>query len=421
MPKAAREKLPSSPQIASIILAGGQGTRLHPLTEARCKPAVYFAGRYRLVDIPISNSLHSGIDQIYIILQHLPKSVESHIQSAYSMNRFPNSEIKILTSSAQSSYEKQWYHGTADAVRKNIQILKNTPAEYFLILSGDQLYQMDYSEMLFFAKKEDADLVIATLPVDRKETHRLGLLKIDESRKIVDFIEKPTDPQILENFALPKKPEEQEAKYLGSMGIYIFKKQALIDLLKEEGDDFGKNLIPLQIKKGKTSAFIYEGYWEDIGTIQSYYEANIALTMDGKNCLNIYDVTRPIFTIPRYLPQPKISNTFVHKSLISPGSIIEAQTIENSIIGPQSYIKKGTTISHSIITGNHHPQSSSCTIGENCHIIKAIIDENVSIGNNVTLINKKNLEHDDVSDRIFIRNGIIIVTSGTKIPNGFTL
>lgn len=421
MSEISNKQEPLSSKTVSIVLAGGQGTRLHPLTEARCKPAVYFAGKYRLVDIPLSNSLHSGIDQIYIILQHLPKSVQSHIQSTYSEKRFPKSQIKVLSSNAQFAHEKMWFQGTADAVRKNLDIFQKLSAEYFLILSGDQLYQMDYEKMLSFAQNNGADLVIAALPVEKKETSRLGLLKIDRSHQVTDFIEKPTDPKILEQFALPIKEGESEANYLGSMGIYIFKKQALIDLLQEQGDDFGKHLIPLQIKKGKSFSYIYEGYWEDIGTIQSYYEANIALTLDGKKCLNIHDQSRPIYTISRSFPEPKITNTIIYKSLINPGSVIEAKTIENSIIGPQSHIKKGTIVSHSIITGSHHPNASICTIGENCHIRKAIIDENVVIGDHVQLTNQKNIESADISDGIFIRSGIIIVTSGTEIPNGFIL
>jgi glucose-1-phosphate adenylyltransferase len=251
----------------------------------------------------------------------------------------------------------------------------------------------------------------------------MGLLKLDTHQHVIDFYEKPQDPEILKKFQLPN-----EEKYLGSMGIYVFKREALIQLLKEKGNDFGKDLIPIQIKKGKTAAFIYDGYWEDIGTVESYYRANLALT-EHKNCLDLYDEKNTIYTCPHNLPSPLIKNTQINHSIISQGSVIEGAEVTNSVIGVRTHIKPGTVIRDSILIGNHYykppkhqspPLPSHFQIGENCIIEKAIIDEESLIGNNVQLINKNHLQNYD-GDGIFIRDGIIIVTSGTELPDNFVL
>jgi glucose-1-phosphate adenylyltransferase len=278
-------------------------------------------------------------------------------------------------------------------------------------------------------------MVIASIPVEENEARRMGLLKIDSSCKALEFNEKPSDPEILKWYALSPEflkghpiTHPKAIHYLGSMGIYIFKRQALFDLLKEEGDDFGKDLIPIQFKKGKTSAYVYKGYWEDIGTIASYYNANLALTIQ-KHCLDTYDEHNPIFTHPHNLPSPLIKDTIVNHSIISQGSVVEAKEITKSVIGVRIKINKGSVIRNSIVLGTlfNEPylhQSSAVhgefSIGENCQIEKTILDEHTSIGNNVKLINQNNLQKFD-GDGIFIRDGIIIVTSGTKIPSGFVL
>jgi len=421
-------------KVATIILAGGQGTRLQPLTQTRCKPAVCFGGRYRLIDIPISNSLNAKIERIFIISQYFASSLQQHILETYQLDYFRQTKIQMLCPE-ETAVRKAWFKGTADAIRQNLEHFEKTPADHFLILSGDQLYNMHLIDMVDFAKKHDADLVIASIPVQEKEAKRMGLLQIDPSCHVRKFYEKPSDPAILKEYELPAAFVEghpmahpDKKHYLGSMGIYIFKKEALFALLQEEGDDFGKDLIPKQVKKGKTSAYVYQGYWEDIGTIDSYYHANLALT-SRHNCLNIYDESNPIFTHPHNLPSPLFKDTVINNSIISQGAVVEAKEISGSVIGIRIKIKKGTVIRDSILLGSlyNEPQLDPCSlgkddssIGENCIIEKAILDEHTSIGNGVQLINKKKLTHYD-GDGIFIRDGIIIVTSGTKIPDGFIL
>jgi len=420
-------------RVASIILAGGQGTRLFPLTEQRCKPAVSFGGRYRLIDIPISNSLNSHISRIYVISQYFAANLHQHILSTYQTDVIRRASFELLCPQ-ETNFKKAWFKGTADAVRQNLDHLLKAPVDYFLILSGDQLYNMNYEELINFAKQQDADAVIATLPVKEAEARRMGLMKIDEHYFIKDFYEKPTDPKVLKDFEVPHSLIEKEhynhssdeKHYLGSMGIYVFKRSALISLLKEEGDDFGRHLIPIQVKRGKTFAFLFKSYWEDIGTVSSFYQANLALTTH-QNCLDVYDECRPIFTFPHHLPSPVIKNTVVRDSLISQGSIIEAKEITHSVVGIRSHIKKGTVVRDSVILGNHFfnpplhqspPLPEQFTIGENCVIQKAIIDEHTYIGNNVQLINKANLQNYD-GNGIYVRDGIIVVTTGTQLPDHF--
>lgn len=419
-------------RVATIILAGGKGTRLYPLTVSRCKPAVSFGGKYRLIDIPLSNSLNSRINQIFVISQYFASELHQHILSTYQLDMFRTGGLELLTPQ-ETAEGRAWFKGTADAVRQSLDYILRSSAEWFMILSGDQLYNMDLYEMLTFAKQKDADLVIASLPVLKPEAKRMGLLQINASSTITDFIEKPQDQKILDEYELPKpflKANHQstiEPHYLASMGIYVFKRQAMIDILKLKGDDFGKDLIPQFIKKVKCCAFIYQGYWEDIGTVASYYKANLMLT-EGKG-LNTYIEENQIYSMPQHIPNALIEGTKIKNSLIGQGGIIEAKEITHSVIGVRALIKKGTIIRDSIIMGNrtYHPflnQEMPATqyfsIGENCLIQKAIIDEESKIGNNVKLVNKKNLETYD-GDGIFIRDGIIIVTSGTEIPDNFEL
>ncbi len=420
--------------IATIILAGGQGTRLFPLTEKRCKPNVSFGGRYRLIDIPLSNSLHSKIRQIYVLSQFFTTDLNQYINATYHFDLFEEEEI-VLLSPEERPDGVMWYKGTADAIRKNMdQILKST-ASHFLILSGDQLYNINFSSLITFAKEENADLVIASLPVQVKEAKRMGLMQIDPSSQILEFYEKPQEQSILDKFALKTEFLKKEhienhttAHYLGSMGIYVFKREALVALLQENGDDFGKHLIPLQIQKGNAFSFLYQGYWEDIGTIESYYNANLAL-LAHKNCLDIYDELQPIYSRTHNLPSASIHHASIQNSLISPGTIIEAKEISNSIIGVRCQIKSGTIIRNSILIGNQSYQPkitipsilpTQFTIGKNCLIEKAIIEEHVHIGNGVQLINKDHLDRYDGSG-IYIRDGIIIVTTGTILPDNFVL
>lgn len=423
MPSTKEDYIDIVEKSATIVLAGGQGTRLFPLTATRCKPAVSFGGRYRLIDIPLSNSLNAGIAQIFVISQYFAVELHQHILSTYHLDQFRLKGGIELLSPQDTAAGKAWFRGTADAVRQTLNVILKNANEYFLILSGDQLYNMDLLEMIDLARKEDADLVIASMPVEEPEAKRMGVLKVDHSKRIVEFFEKPQDEKTLNAFRMPEK----NSHWLGSMGIYVFKRSALQNILKEEGEDFGRHLIPKYIHKSKTVAYIYKGYWEDIGTVLSYYRANLILTEKDIG-LNTYDLRNPIYSAPQHVPSPLINGTMVKNSLISQGSIIEAAEITHSVIGLRSIIKKKTIIRDSIIIGNRYyfPKEEGITnvkeysIGENCLIQKAIIDEHTHIGNNVQLINKKNVQTMD-GDGIFIRDGIIIVAPGTTLPDGYIL
>lgn len=411
-------------RVAGIVLAGGQGTRLLPLTKTRCKPAVGFGGRYRLIDIPLSNALNSKINRLFIISQYFASDLHQHILATYRFDLFKEGGIELL-SPEEDSDKKIWFEGTADAVRKNLHHLMKAPVDYFIILSGDQLYNIDLENLLQFAQKTKADMVVASLYVNEDEAHRMGVMKIDNSFHITEFKEKPKEKAILDTFAVKK---EGKSKYLASMGIYVFRRDILLSLLQEPGLDFGHHLIPSQTAKGGSYAYVYNGYWVDIGTIASFYDANMSL-LDQSNCLETYNEANPIYTRPQNLPSPLIVNTKVNRSYIGQGAIIEADEIEHSIIGMRSRVGKGTKIRHSILMGHqfysaplhqHPPLPRNFTIGENCVIEKAIIDEHTCLGNNVRLINKNKLETYD-SEGVCIRDGIIIVNSGTQLPDNFTL
>jgi glucose-1-phosphate adenylyltransferase len=419
-------------RVVSIVMAGGQGTRLFPLTQSRCKPAVFFGGHYRLIDIPLSNSINSGIFRIFVISQFFSSELHQHIGSAYHLDTFRKGQIEMLCPEERPE-GKVWFQGTADAVRQNLKHILKLSADYFLILSGDQLYNINFQEMVAFAVKHKAEVVVAALPVKEAEARRMGLLKVDAQNKIIDFVEKPQDPAVLTQLQLSstflkegKFPKSDAPHYLGSMGIYVFTRQALIDALAGNDQDFGKHVIPKEIKKGKSAAFIYDGYWEDIGTISSYYEANLALA-SRKSCMDMYDERNPIFTLRHQLPSPLIKDTLVTNSLISQGAIVEAKEIHNSIVGVRSRIKRGTIIRDSVIMGHRSyavpepqtpPLPDHFSIGENCLIERAIIDEYTQLGDNVQLINKNKLQNFDGSG-IYVRDGIIIVTKGTQLPDGF--
>jgi len=423
-------------QVATIVLAGGQGTRLHPLTMHHSKPAVSYGGRYRLIDIPISNSINSDFRQIFVIAQYLSAELQHHITQTYQFDHFNPGSVDVLTPQETEHGEKQWFTGTADAVRKNLPTILKSTADYFLILSGDQLYNINFQSMVEFAEDHNADLTIASIPVLKKEAKRMGLLKIDAKGRVLDFFEKPQEEEILKAFELDPLFFKQwdisphkESMYLGSMGIYIFKREMLINLLTQDlRDDFGHHLITTAVQKGKTYAFLYHGYWEDIGTVASYYDANLMLTQ-SKQGLNTYDENNPIYARPTYLPGPKIQCTQITESIICEGAIIEAAEITHCVIGLRSRIRKGSILRDTVMMGdqfsmpplhNDKPIQLDFGIGENCLIEKAIIDEHVRIGNNVKLINEKKLTTYE-GNGIFIRDGIIIITAGTDVPDGFVL
>ena len=384
-------------------------------------------GSTRLIDIPISNSINSDFRQIFVITQYLPEELHHHIHQTYRFDTKHPGSLEILSPQKNLNGELQLYAGTADAVRKNLPSILNSPADYFLILSGDQLYNINFQEMIQFAKSKNAELTIASLPVSEKDARRMGLLNIDPQNKVIDFIEKPQDPQVLCKFELSNRFFENfqispplTPCYLGSMGIYVFTREALCSLLHaDQRHDFGYHLITTAVKKGNTVAYVYKGYWEDIGTVASYYEANLCLAQSGKG-LNTYDQKNPIYARPTFLPGPKIKSAKISQSIICEGCVIEAEEISNSIIGFRSHIKQGSIIRDTIMMGNHLCDEAGVDywIGENCHIEKAIIDERVQIGDRVKISNKnKHVTFD--GDGIFVRDGITIITAGAKIPDGY--
>lgn len=401
--------------VASIILAGGQGTRLYPLTKTRCKPSVCFGGRYRLIDIPLSNSLNARIRRIFVISQHFASTLNQHIVDTYPLEQFKEVQIDLLCSEHLS------LKGTADAIRQYRAALESAVVDYFLVLAGDQLYNIDFVEMLSCAKERDDDLVIVSLPVEEQEARRMGLLELDENQKILSFVEKPSEPSVIARYQVLRS-KEQSPRFLASMGIYIFKKQALLDLVSQEGDDFGTDLIPLCVQEGKASSVIYQGYWEDIGTIRAYYNAHMAL-LDQENCLNMYDVHNPIFTSPLCFPSSLVRESWIRRSFIGPGTVIGAKEITQSIVGVNVQIGEGTIIRNSILLGALERSGSvkrQGAVGKHCQIENAILDEGAIVGDHVCLTNLEKRLHYD-GEGIYIREGITVVGSGTQLPDGFVL
>jgi glucose-1-phosphate adenylyltransferase len=413
--------------VTTIILAGGNGTRLDPLTNTRCKPAVCFGGKYRLIDIPISNAIHSGCSKIFVISQYLSSSLNQHIFNTYYPGAISSVAIELISAEQRHS-QKSWFQGTACAIRQNLHYFNEIPAEYFLILSGDQIYNMNFQHLIHFAKETDADLVIAALPVNEEDAKRMGIMKLNKDYSVTEFYEKPQEQELLNNLRLPSSALEEMRQFLGSMGIYVFKRQALLDLLQSDlREDFGKHLIPTKVGQGNVFAYPHNGYWEDIGTIESFFKANIALTTPNPD-FNFCEENKHIFFRQHYLSAPKIINSTILNSIICEGSFVEAAEVTHSIIGLRSIVKQGSIIRRSYVIGNDFYSSSSQSagtsnnplIGEYCIIDHAIIDKNVHIGKNVQLINKDKLMNYS-SDKICIRDGIIIVPRGAYLPDGFIL
>ena len=416
--------------VMAIILGGGRGTRLFPLTDHRSKPAVPVGGKYRLVDIPISNCLNSGIKRIYVLTQFNSASLNRHIKNTYNFDVFSNGFVDILAAE-QTAQNTDWFQGTADAVRQSIHHMENHSYEYVLILSGDQLYQMDYSEMLDLHIKQQADLTVATIPVIDRDATGFGIMKTNSDGLIDSFVEKPATEE-LEKWKsdVPEPYKSQGKNYLASMGIYIFNRETLIRLFNENPNatDFGKEIIPKTLNEGmRVCSFEFGKYWTDIGTIRSFFEANLSLA-DTVPEFNLYDNDAYIYTRARLLPASKIMGTTMENCLMAEGCIIEASRIVRSVIGIRSRIAKGTTIENSIIMGNDSFQSQEFIdaaapteppmgIGQRCYISNCIIDMNVSIGNDVRIVGGEHLEDGDYPFH-YVREGIIIVKKGTVIPDG---
>jgi glucose-1-phosphate adenylyltransferase len=412
--------------VMGVVLSGGQGTRLYPLTKLRSKPAVPLGGKYRLIDIPISNCLNSQINKIFVLTQFNSASLNRHIVQTYKFDMFNGGFVDILAAE-QTPDNPYWFQGTADAVRQSIKhLVPFDDVNYIIILSGDQLYQMDYRSMIDFHIKNKADITVAALPVTAEEASSLGIMKVQPDGRAVVWKEKPKPGELAETeFAR----SAEDPRFLASMGIYVFHKELLVKILTEStAIDFGKDLIPQSLETYKVMAYMFDGYWEDIGSIRSFYEANLALT-DPAPQFSFYNFNMPVYTHPRNLPGSKLNNCTVHHSIISEGCILSGADVTHSIIGLRSRIGSGTTIKHSIIMGADHFETiaqlhenaankiANIGIGNHCTIINAIIDKDVRIGDNVSIINAHNLQEKD-DEHYHIRDGIIVVPKGSWIKNG---
>ena len=424
-------------KVLAIILGGGAGTRLYPLTKLRAKPAVPVAGKYRLIDIPVSNCINSEIFKIYVLTQFNSASLNRHIARTYNFTGFNEGFVEVLAAQ-QTPENPNWFQGTADAVRQYIWLLQEWDAEELLILSGDHLYRMDYRLFVQRHRETGADITLSVIPMDDRRASDFGLMKIDQSGRVIDFSEKPKGDDLyqmrVDTSLLGLSPEQaQQQPYIASMGIYIFKKDVLIKLLKEslEKTDFGKEIIPDAAKDHNVQAYLFDGYWEDIGTIESFYDANLALTQQPLPPFSFYDEKSPIYTRARYLPPSKLLDCKISQSMIGEGCILKNCRIDHSVLGVRSRIESGSVIEDTLIMGADFYQAfaerhTNCQdgevplgIGANTTIRRAIIDKNASIGCDVQIINKDNVqEAERESQGFFIRSGIVVVLKNAVIADG---
>lgn len=417
-------------KVLGIILGGGQGSRLYPLTESRSKPAVPIAGKYRLVDIPISNCINSEIKRMYVLTQFNSASLNRHIKNTYHFSFFSQAFVDVLAAE-QTPMSDTWFQGTADAVRQSMHHFLRHDFEYALILSGDQLYQMDYNLMVDQHINSKAKISIATIPVNAKEATSFGILKSDEKNKITSFIEKP-DSSLLPDWTSEVSDDMKASgrNYLASMGIYIFNRDLLIDLMNNpDTNDFGKEIIPQSIDKHKVVSYQYEGYWTDIGNIDSFFEANLGLT-DDIPAFDLYDRDKRIYTRARMLPTSKISGTTLNRSVIGEGCIIHAAKIDRSVIGIRSRIGNESTVINTYMMGNDWYETLDdmqnnrteilMGIGERCFIKNAIIDKNCRIGDDVR-INGGAHQKDRETEMYCVKDGIVVIKKGAVIPKGYVI
>ncbi len=424
----------SNGSVIAVILGGGRGTRLFPLTRDRAKPSVPIAGKFRLVDIPISNCLHSGLEKIYVLTQFNSVSLNRHIAQTYRFDTYRRGFVQILAAQ-QTLMGEEWYQGTADAIKHNQPYILNPrfQDDHVLILAGDHLYRMDYQKMLAVHTESNADITVSVIPVEKEITSGLGILQADASGRIVDFVEKPQTEEELQRLRVEPEvftsrgiaPHGRE--YIASMGIYIFNREVLREVLQDDANvDFGKDIIPKSIQTRTVSAYFFDGYWEDIGTIHSFYLANIALT-DATPSFNFYDEQAPIYTNRRHLPSTKVNSSSVRSSILAEGSIIDDSELDRTIVGIRSIISGGSRIYQSILMGADYYESDASRveserlgvpkvgIGRNCLIQNAIIDKNARIGDNSVLVNRDGIDNYD-GENYYIRDGIVIVPKDATIP-----
>ncbi len=417
--------------VVTLVLGGGRGTRLYPLTKFRSKPAVPLAGKYRLIDIPLSNCINSGLNRIFVLTQFNSVSLHRHIAGTYKFDPFNGGFVEILA--AQQTFGRSdWYQGTADAVRQNLPYFQQPEIEHILILSGDQLYRMDYREMIRCHCESGADVTISTVPVHSHEASGLGIMRMNENGQIVSFVEKPqteealapvrTDPAWIDARGIASRGRD----CLASTGIYLFNRSMLFDLLKRESaPDFGKEILPAAIAAHRVHAHLFDGYWEDIGTIRAFYEANLALASDNPP-FQLLSASQPIYSRPRFLPPSYINGATISRTLMADGCTVETgTTIEHSIIGLRCRIGRNVTIRNSILMGNDYYEladpSQPLVIGDNTVIEGAIIDKNCRIGCNARVINAQNLQDSEESGPCMICDGIPVITKNGVLPDNWTL
>ncbi|MCI0536902.1 MAG: glucose-1-phosphate adenylyltransferase [Verrucomicrobiales bacterium] len=419
--------------VLSIIMGGGQGTRLFPLTRERSKPAVPLAGKYRLVDIPISNCINSGLKRIYLLTQFNSASLHRHIAQSYKFDHFSGGFVEILAAE-QTATDTSWYQGTADAVRKNLMHFLNIDFDFVLILSGDQLYRMDYRRILADHMEHRAELSVATIPVGRGDVPALGIMQIDAEHRITRFVEKPKDPAVQDTLRLPQEwygelgIQDNRELFLASMGIYVFNRDVLLKLLDNTLTDFGKHIIPAAIQTHRVFSHVFQGYWEDIGTIRSFFEANLNLTTELPQ-FNFFDMGAPIFTRPRFLPASKINGAQIDHAIVSDGCILNHCRISHSIIGIRSLVDRDSRLHRVVNLGCDYFESDASIlenemagrprvgISRNTHIENAIIDKNSRIGSNCVISpagKPENVDH----PLYYIRDGIVIIPKNAVIPDG---
>jgi len=426
-------------RVLAIILGGGKGSRLYPLTKMRAKPAVPLAGKYRLIDIPISNCINSDISKMYVLTQFNSASLNRHIAQTYNLSGpFGQGFVEVLAAQ-QTPETPSWFEGTADAVRKYQWLFQEWDVDEYLILSGDQLYRMDYSLFVEQHRKTGADLTVAALPVDSAQAEAFGLMRTDESGNIKEFREKPTGDSLkamavdTSRFGL-EADEAKEKPYLASMGIYVFSRSTLFDLLNKfpSYTDFGKEIIPEALGRGdKLKSYVFNDYWEDIGTIGAFFESNLALTQQPTPPFSFYDEKFPIYTRPRYLPPSKIVDTQITDSIVSEGSILKSCSIHHCVLGVRSRIESDVVLNETLVMGSDFYESYEerialrngggipLGVGQGTTVKRAILDKNARIGDNVTIVNKDNVEEADRADQgFYIRNGIVVIVKNATIPDG---
>ncbi len=424
---------PNTSNVLAVIMGGGAGTRLFPLTKERSKPAVPLAGKYRLVDIPISNCINSNLKRIYVLTQFNSASLHRHISQSYKFDHFSGGFVEILAAE-QTPTSSSWYEGTADAVRKNLTHFLNHDFEYLVILSGDQLYRMDFRRIISQHIESYADLTVATIPVPRSQAQGLGIMQINEEKRIVKFVEKPKEDAVLESLKIPRESysrlgiEGDEDFLLASMGIYVFNRDLIVRLLDNKHTDFGKHIIPGAIANHRVFSYVFQGYWEDIGTIGSFFEANLDLVSELPR-FNFFDMAAPVFSRPRFLPGTKINGATIDHAVVSDGCIINHATIRHSLVGIRSIVGNGSELNRVVLMGGDYYESHASIveneligkprigIGQNTRVENAIIDKNARIGDNVVITPEgkpREVDH----PLYHIRDGVVIIPKNGVVPHG---